>query len=67
MDNSYTDFLFVQPSFLSGTARVLDLGATFDSYNFSDTPEEADRLAIMSDFYTIGNDLRIAIENYANE
>jgi hypothetical protein len=48
--------LFAIPSFLSGAARVLDIGGTFDDYNYS--PEESDARAIRSDFMTIGNDIR---------
>lgn len=56
-----TDFLFARPSFLSGMARVLDLGATFDTYNRSSTPAEADSIAIYNDFKAIGDDLRRAL------
>jgi hypothetical protein len=57
-----SDFLFAQPSFLSGAARVLDLGGTYDSYNTSDSAEEADFTALQMDWYVVGNDLRDAIE-----
>ena len=46
MEKRYrTDFLFATPSFLSGAARVLDIGGTFDSYNSSESTEEADARA----------------------
>ncbi len=54
--------LFAQPSFLSGAARVLDLGGTFDEYNSSDTPEEADARALWGDWKVVGENLGIAIE-----
>jgi hypothetical protein len=56
-----TDFLFARPSFASGAARVLDLYGHFDGYNSSGTEQEADESAIASDWYVVGNDLRIAI------
>lgn len=56
-----TDFLFQKPSFLSGMARALDLGATFDAYNTSRTPTEADSIAMYNDFRSIGEDLRKAV------
>lgn len=56
---SQSDFLFAQPSFLSGAARVLDMAGSFDRYNSSDDP---DSLAIASDWYVIGGDLRAALE-----
>lgn len=55
-----TDFLFAQPSWLSGAARTLDLGGTFDRYNVSPSPEEADARAIANDWMTVGCDLAIA-------
>jgi len=49
--------LFSRPSFLEGMARVLDIGATFDSYNTSRTEQEADARAICSDWCMVGQDL----------
>ena len=50
--------LYAVPSWLSGAARALDMGGTFDRYNFSRTGTEADRRAIASDWHRIGDDLR---------
>lgn len=52
--------LFANPSFMSGFARALDLGATFNEYNRDNTPEEADYWALWSDWYSIGDDLSYA-------
>ena len=60
-NTEYTGLLYSQPSFTEGLARVLDVGGTFDMYNYSATAEEADRLAIASDWYAIGADLYRAI------
>jgi len=57
-----SDFLFAQPSFLSGMARVLDMGATFDEYNTSPTGEYADAVALLNDFRAVGADLVAAME-----
>jgi len=54
--------LFARPSFISGFARVLDIGGTFNAYNQSATPEEADRRAIQSDWLAVGQDMWRAIE-----
>ena len=59
-----TYFLFAMPSFLSGVARVLDLGCQFDNYNTSQTVEEADALALYSDFRLVGQDLQKAMESF---
>lgn len=56
-----TDFLFARPTFLSGMGAVLDLGGTMEMFNESSSPEEADSLAIMNDWVSVGNNLRSAI------
>ncbi len=58
---SYTTRLFAVPSFFSGAARVLDLGATFDEYNTSTTPAEADAAALRADFMAAAQDFRMAL------
>jgi len=66
---SYTDFLVASPSFLSGFARTLDIGATLreHSYAFSPTPEEADLRAVASDWRMVGTDLRVAVRQFDKE
>ena len=58
-----TDFLVATPSFLTGAGRTLDLGAHLErwSYNFSASPQEADRWAIEQDWWAVGCDLRKAV------
>jgi len=62
-----SDFLFAQPSFASGAARVFDFFGQFDEYNRSDTPEEADAKAIASDWIVVGQDIADAIEQNDSE
>jgi len=57
-----TDFLFARPSFVSGAARVLDLCGTFDAYNGSASEEEADQLALATDWAVVGKDMSTVIE-----
>ena len=59
-----TDFLFAQPTFASGAARVFDLWGQFDEYNRSETPSEADAKAIAADWLVIGQDVADVIECY---
>lgn len=61
-----TYLLFARPSFISGMARVLDLGCTLNEYNQSLSPDSADYLAINSDWYAVGSDIRSALANYEN-
>jgi hypothetical protein len=62
-----SDFLFAQPSFGSGAARVFDLWGQFDEYNRSGSPTEADAKAIAADWFVIGQDIADAIEHYESE
>jgi hypothetical protein len=65
--SEYTTRLFAQPSWLSGAARSLDLFATFDRYNVSATPEEADAEALRADFLASAEDFRRAFAAVAGE
>ena len=62
-----TDFLFAQPSFASGAARVFDLFGQFDGYNISETPAEADARAIAADWIVVGQDIADAMEQNESE
>lgn len=52
-----SDFLFANPSLLSGAARLLDFMGLFDFYNVSPTENEADGRATYADWRAVGNDL----------
>lgn len=56
------NYIFLPPSYLSGAARLLDLGATYDSgsYWMSSTPEEADARAARIDVAAVDSDLETA-------
>jgi hypothetical protein len=62
-----SDFLFAQPSFASGAARLVDMWGQFDDYNRSDTPAQADAKAIAADWLIVGQDLSDAIEYHDDE
>jgi hypothetical protein len=57
-----TDALFARPSFVSGAARALDLGGTFDDYNRSRNEEDADARALKGDWAAVGSDMQKAID-----
>jgi hypothetical protein len=62
MEKRYrTDFLFATPSFFSGAARVLDMGGTFDTYNSSQSTEEADARALNNDLSVVLQDFQDAV------
>lgn len=59
--------LYAMPSVLSGLARTLDIGGTFDSYNESPDEAIADARALASDFAAIGDDLRASMAAWPAE
>jgi hypothetical protein len=59
--------LFAQPSVLSGAARLVDLGGVFDKYNRSQTEQQADGRALASDWSSVGDDLRAAMQRMRRE
>lgn len=63
----HSTYLFARPSFLSGVARTLDLGGTFDSFNESNGPTEADTRAMIEDWKAVGDDLREAAKQWARQ
>ncbi len=64
---SLSDLLYALPSFWEGIARVWDIGGTLDEYNRSLTPQQADRLALRSDWIAVGEDLRAALIQAAKD
>jgi hypothetical protein len=53
-----TGFLYATPSFLSGAGSVLNIFGDYFEYNTSD---EADEIAIQSDFDNVGEDIKKAM------
>lgn len=54
---SHSTLLFTTPSFWEGFARSLDAGGVMTEFNSSLTPQQADELAIGSDWSAVGADL----------
>lgn len=65
--SDFTTFLFAIPTIASGLARLVDFGGTFDSYNVSETPAEADQSALARDWQAVGVDMREAVGAVAQE
>lgn len=61
---SLSTYLFPIPNFLNGFANIIDIGSTFNSYNFNKSPIIADYKAIFSDWIMVGNDIENSIELY---
>ena len=62
-----TDFLFAQPSFLIGIARLVDICGLMDDYNHSRTEQEADARGLYSDWRITGEDLLRALQTAKQE
>jgi hypothetical protein len=63
------NYFFVNPFFLSGVARAVDVGGALDetSYRLSRSGEEADTRAIASDWAAVGSDLRKTFESHEQQ
>jgi hypothetical protein len=60
-----TDFLFAMPTWLSGTARSLDLAGQFDEYNDDDLAADANALA--NDWRAVGESLADAMRAFTRD
>lgn len=63
----YSELLFARPSFVEGIARLLDFGGALQQYNSSLTPNEADYMAVASDWRAISDDLSRVLEEARRE
>lgn len=61
---SPTFYLFAQPSFLSGMARVADFGLVMNELNSSPNGMIADELALWSDWLAVGEDMEAALREF---
>ncbi len=60
--NLKTDFLTAASTFVIGMGSVLNIGGNHFAYNKATTPEEADRIALESDWAMVGQDIRAEME-----
>ncbi len=60
----YATLLYAEPSIWDGLTRILDISGGFGDYNDSDSDEEADAIALASDWYAVGADLHRAMSRY---
>ncbi len=67
IEKSLSFYLFSKPGFNEGMGRILDMGATLDSYNENLTGAQADYKALLADWITVGNDIKNSIHQYERE
>ncbi len=60
----YSDFLFAQPSFLEGVARVVDTAGALNQYNGMPSAQEADALAVWADWAAVGAEIAAAAAQF---
>jgi hypothetical protein len=60
----YSNFFFTRPSYLEGVGRVIDTAGVLNQYDSVLTPEEADALAMRSDWAAVGADIAAGIREY---
>jgi hypothetical protein len=60
----YSDFLFARPSFLEGVARVIDTAGALNQYNRMPSAQEADALAMWSDWAAVGAEIAAAAAQF---
>ena len=65
--SSLSSFLFARSSWLSGLARILDIGGTFTEYNFGTTPAETNWFALASDAEMVRRDFWAAFTAFTEE
>ena len=59
-----TDFLLPKNNFFIGLGSVLNISGSYFEYNSSESEEEADRKALFSDWFNVGNDLKVSTEDF---
>ncbi len=57
---------FTRPSFGEGLGRILDVGATLDTYDASSRPELSDARAVSGDIAAVADELRAAVRKVAS-
>jgi hypothetical protein len=55
-----TDFLFARPSVLEGIGRNMDFFGSLNAYNYAGNGEEADTIALASDWLAVYRDFHQA-------
>ncbi len=62
-----TDFLTSTSTFVIGMGSVMNVGGNYFDHNSSSTPEEADQIALASDWAVVGQELRAALDQIKQE
>lgn len=63
-DTIKSTYLYRNPSYLKGAARIVSISGKLDEYRTSRSENEADSQALSQDWKMVGRDLKQAIERY---
>jgi len=68
MNESFDRFiLYAKPSFWEGFARLIDVSGSLNEYNYSESAEQADFRALLSDWENVGLDILSAMKQFEKE
>jgi hypothetical protein len=59
-----TDFLLPKNDFFVGLGTIMNISGNYFKYNTSETAEEADKKALASDWFMVGQDIKKAKSNF---
>jgi hypothetical protein len=62
-----TSFLLPKNGFFIGMGSVLNLGGNYFDYNTSNSELEADKKALFSDWWNIGNDIDLTLKDMSKD
>ena len=65
--NNNSLFLASRPSLLEGIGRVFDFAGAMNVYNHSDTPDQADMIAMQADWTAVADDLKEAFARFERD
>lgn len=60
----YSSLLYAELGAVRSMGSAIDMGATMTTYNLSPTEQDADSVAIATDWHVVGNELRKAMNEY---
>jgi hypothetical protein len=60
----YSFYLCSKSTFLTGIGQLFDVSGSYNKYNYSKSPEEADKKSLYLDWLAVGQDIQVAMNTY---
>lgn len=67
VSSSWSYYLFAEPSFIEGWARMVDFANSMTEFNQSPTGEQANYIALTTDWQAVFDDVRAAMDKVTEE